>query len=200
MALEAEREALKHFKSQAHLHGVAPNRATSATWASVLEWWPLMQHHGAPTRLLDWTASFYVAAYFAAVECPDKDGAVLVVDGGVPGPHYGIASDQLSDGMLTAPSSSGLAAFTPLSKTTRLVAQQGYFTVATRPLDAHDQLLSASGAILRRLVMPHGIKAEVLFHLRTMNIGAHSLFPGMDGLGRSAGELIRSSGRILGIT
>jgi len=30
-----------------------------------LEWWSLMRHYGAPTRLLDWTYSFDVATYFA---------------------------------------------------------------------------------------------------------------------------------------
>ena len=32
-----------------------------------LEWLATMQHHGCPTRLLDWTYSIYVAVYFQSL-------------------------------------------------------------------------------------------------------------------------------------
>ena len=46
---------------------------------TVLEWLSLMQHHGAPTRLLDFTYSIYIAAYFAT-EANDKDCAIWALD------------------------------------------------------------------------------------------------------------------------
>jgi hypothetical protein len=44
-----------------------------------LDWLALMQHYGAPTRLLDFSHSFYVAAYFA-LENASKDSAVWAVN------------------------------------------------------------------------------------------------------------------------
>jgi hypothetical protein len=44
----------------------------------VLEWLALMRHYGAPTRLTDWTYSFYVAVHFALAD--DLAGTVWVFD------------------------------------------------------------------------------------------------------------------------
>lgn len=44
----------------------------------ILEWLALMGHHGAPTRLLDWTYSFYAAVYFALNE--NKQGVVWALN------------------------------------------------------------------------------------------------------------------------
>ncbi len=44
----------------------------------VLEWLALMRHYGAPTRLTDWTYSFYVAVHFALAD--DLQGAVWAFD------------------------------------------------------------------------------------------------------------------------
>lgn len=48
--------------------------------SDIVEWFSLMQHHGAPTRLADWTYSLYVATYFALENIEwDKESAVWAI-------------------------------------------------------------------------------------------------------------------------
>ncbi len=76
-APEIERKLLKEFKRRAHFYA-----SPLPSDGDVLGWLALMQHYGAPTRLLDWTYSFFVAAFFAlrdAVSNPPEKREPAVV-------------------------------------------------------------------------------------------------------------------------
>jgi hypothetical protein len=69
---------LREFQRRAHTY----LKTNDVPQGDVVEWLALMQHFGAPTRLLDVTASPYVASYFAVEGLAEQqhDGAVWAFD------------------------------------------------------------------------------------------------------------------------
>lgn len=62
-----EKQLIRDFQNHAHHYLANPPGEQEE-----LEWLALMQHYGAPTRLLDWSRSPYVAAFFALEEPPQE--------------------------------------------------------------------------------------------------------------------------------
>src|SRR5438034_362191 len=71
---EQEGRILRIFKRKAHQFLERPPE-----WDDDFQWLALMQHHGAPTRLIDFTWSPYVAAFFA-LERTVSDGVVWAMN------------------------------------------------------------------------------------------------------------------------
>lgn len=199
----AEKSALDLFRKQAHrfidLRGLRNQE-------DPLEWWPHMQHYGAPTRLLDWTASPYVAAYFAVVDHRKVSGAVWFVESSVElwdkmEKKYDVGKVLDSNNYINLTNEQLFGDSLPrifvMYKTyddSRMFAQQGHYTFCLKPLaDQGEEIEKVYGHTQNigpygKYIIPPDLKPEFLKRLYSMNISANSLFPGMDGIGRSIAE------------
>lgn len=197
-----EQKCFREFEAEAHL--MLPPSLFRAL-PTEIHWWPHMQHFGAPTRLLDWTISPYVAAYFACESNPESDGAVWALEFDL--------SDFSMPSFLNAPNSpdyeerlktfldgepgNKLCLHNQGQRNERMAAQRGVFMFSQDASARHDKILCdlAKGNEgkdkFRKLRIPSGQKREFYRHLHAMNISARSLFPGIDGLGRSLTERAR---------
>lgn len=191
-----EDDLLRNFRKYAH--------EKTAMGDSIWNWLALAQHHGLPTRMLDWTYSPFVALHFvtADIEFFDMDGVIWCVDyiqtrKLLPGKMRDIldredtnifTAEMLSQAASTLREFDGLsrhefvAFLEPPSLDQRIINQYALFSLMSSPSASLDLWLESYPDVFRRLIIPAALKWEVRDKLDQANITERVLFPGLDGL------------------
>jgi hypothetical protein len=195
-----EGRILRVFKRKAHQFLAQPPDPEDD-----FQWLALMQHHGAPTRLLDFTWSPYVAAFFA-LERAEEDAAVWALNpvhissGGLrrspKRPEEAITSQEMDPrhkGNYARYFLDGDREFIWLGEpdvmNRRLIAQSGTFVlpgVLDRPMEEIARNYPDPDNMTAKFILPAPqIRETALRELYRMNITYATLFPDLDGLARS---------------
>lgn len=165
------------------------------------QWLALMQHHGAPTRLLDLTWSPYVATFFA-LEKATTDAAVWALNvakirslevrifkkfglpDGVSPRRAGDFEKHLLPGTLPY-----IFVGEPYVMNRRLIAQSGTFAVPGMIDRPAEEILADYGdrkSLVAKIVLSKTqMRSEAMRELYNMNLTQATLFPDLDGLARS---------------
>jgi FRG domain len=179
---EVERLLLDEFKRSALPH-LDRNRLTN-NW----DWLAVAQHHGLPTRLLDWTTNPLVACFFAT-SIPGKskqDGEINAFQASEVGYYSPENPDEIDPFSITKP-----GFFKPSALASRIVSQRGLFSIQPTP----DRAWYISKKTVKFLI-PVEYKPE--FRRALFNMGADSAFIMSDLDGLASTLKWRFENRILG--
>lgn len=193
---DLEHHLLRNFRKYAH-ENASPGQ-------SIWNWLAVAQHHGLPTRLLDFTYSPYVALHFATTDFIhyDQDAAIWCV-------NYVKSNDYIPDILRDAIREEGSNVFTPEvlepvckslkelgsfqkddfvlfleppSLDARIVHQYALFSMMSSPKAVLSNWLTNHPDLYFRIIIPAELKWEVRDKLDQVNITERVLFPGLAGL------------------
>lgn len=176
----------------------------------------LMQHSGAPTRLLDWTESALIALYFAVrnksgTHSEKNDAAVWILEPWRLNEYVVQKKEVIAPGALPGPKNKDVETYEPwlpepYTNSTlpalpvalypthfhrRISSQRSCFTIHGSRADGFDELPETAVPYLQKIVIPHSSTQEIEKRLSVAGIDEVTIFPDLDGLGRWLTMILR---------
>jgi len=211
--LRQQRSALRLLQKEDEIREEFVRRAPSLTAHkpdNAWEWYFLMQHYGAPTRLLDWTEDPQMGLYFAVKDSEGlHDAAVWVVDA------WRLNKQVVGEYEVVPPGSPGLCvadsvryrpwlpdrfdakrqlkkklpvAVYPNQFDQRIAAQRSCFTVHGVLNKGLDKLFEKSKRLLAKILVPGYAAERIREELEENGVDGATIYPDLEGLGKCVGR------------
>jgi hypothetical protein len=181
------------------------------------EWYFMMQHSGAPTRLLDWTEGALIGLYFAVKDNEGtEDAAVWLIDPWwlnqrvvfqseviPPAATVGMADEDAKRYTSWLPQRFAAGSDLPelpvavyaTHMVTRISSQRSCFTVHGGLTDGLERLMKEQATGLVKVIIPANATQIIKQHLVICGIDELTIYPDLDGLGRLLTTILKVESR-----